>query len=362
MTVKIRKKISKYNHYNGRAGNSIDYIVIHYVGGVSTAADNATYFAGGNRGASAHFFVDDTSVWQSVAVKNGAWHCGGGRQSSEGGKFYGKCTNYNSIGIEMCCKKKNGKLYITDATKKNTAWLVKRLMKSRDIPASRVIRHFDVNGKYCPGGYCTDASWSKLKKQLTGGVSVAKTYKTSTYAKKIKTYLKKLGYFDGVINSKVTPEYTAAVKKVQNKYFKRSQDKDGVGGSDTLKLVKTLYNFRGIKNFTPDEFRCNCGHCTGYPAVISRQLLLNLQSLREKYGSITITSGVRCKWKNSRLTGSSSTSYHMKGKAADMYNANLTATRAKRNAFIKKWYKMKGAHYAYGNTPNMGNAVHVDVK
>ena len=45
-----------------------------------------------------------------------------------------------------------------------------------------------------------------------------------------------------------------------------------------------------------------------------------------------------------------------------MYNAKLTATRAKRNAFIKAWYKMKGAHYAYGNTSNMGNAVHVDVK
>ena len=360
--MKIQKKISKYNHYSGRSGQGIKYIVIHYVGAVSTAANNAAYFAGGDRGASAHYFVDDTSIWQSVEDKNAAWHCGGGRQSSDGGSLLGKCTNLNSIGIEMCCKKKDGKLYITDATKANTAWLVQYLMKKHSIPASRVVRHFDVNGKYCPGGYCNDKAWSKLKAQLTGGKNLAKKYKTSKYAKDIKKYLKAIGLFKGAVNNKVTPEYTEAVKTIQNKYFKRTQDRDGIGGADTLKLAKTLYNFRGIKNFTPAEFRCDCGHCTGYPAVVSRQLLLNLQTLRTKNGGITITSGVRCKYKNSRLTGSSSTSYHMKGKAADIYNAKLTATRVKRNAFIRVWYKMKGAHYAYGNTPNMGNAVHVDVK
>lgn len=359
--MKIQRKISKYNN-SPRSGQGIDYIVLHWVGAVSTAYNNACYFAGGDRNASAHYFVDDTSIWQSVEDSKASWHCGGGRQSSQGGSLLGKCTNYNSIGIEMCCRKKNGKLYITDAAIANTAILVKHLMTKYNIPASRVIRHFDVNGKRCPGNYCTDKTWAALKKKLVGDVKVATKYKTSKYAKSIKKYLKALGLYDGTINSYVTPVYTKAVKSVQNKYFKRSCDRDGIGGSDTLKLVKTLYNFRGIKHFKPSEFRCNCGHCTGYPVVISRRLLLNLDYLREKYGAITITSGLRCKWKNSRLSGSSSTSYHMKGKAADMYNYKLTATYAKRKAFIKRWYGFKGAHYAYGNTSNMGNAVHVDVK
>lgn len=187
-------------------------------------------------------------------------------------------------------------------------------------------------------------------------------YKTSSYAKKIKTGLKTLGYFNGTIDSYVTPEYTAAVLKFQKKAFKRASDQDGIGGNDTLIAVQTFVNFKDIKYFEPEEFRCNCGHCTGYPAVVNKQLLKNLDALRKEAGSITITSGLRCKWKNSRLSGSSSTSRHMSGKAADFYNAKLTGTKAKRTAMVKRWYKFKGANYSYANTAGMGNAVHCDVK
>lgn len=200
---------------------------------------------------------------------------------------------------------------------------------------------------------------AKVTKKATKAVT---KYKTSSYAKKIKTGLKKLGYFNGAIDSYVTPEYTAAVLKFQKKAFKRKEDQDSIGGNDTLIAVNTFVNFIGIKHFKPEEFRCNCGHCTGYPAVINAQLLKNLDHLRKNYGSITITSGVRCKWKNSRLSGSSSTSRHMTGKAADFYNNKLTGTKAKRTATVKKWYTLKSANYSYANTPGMGNAVHVDVK
>lgn len=187
-------------------------------------------------------------------------------------------------------------------------------------------------------------------------------YPTNKYAKDIKTYLKKLGYFDGAINSSVTPAYTKAVIEVQNKYFKRKQDRDGLGGSDTLILVKTLYNFRGIKNFKPEEFRCNCGHCTGYPAVVSRRLLLNLQDLRNKNGAISVSSGLRCVWKNNRLVGSSKTSDHLKGRAADFYNSKLTGTKARRSKFHILWKQYKGASYSYSETPNMGEYVHISTK
>lgn len=203
----------------------------------------------------------------------------------------------------------------------------------------------------------------KADAKTTKAVTKAATkYKTSSYAKKIKTGLKKLGYFDGAIDSYVTPEYTAAVLKFQKKAFRRVADQDGIGGSDTLIAVNTFVNFIGIKHFEPEEFRCNCGHCTGYPATVDAQLLKNLDNLRKNYGAITITSGVRCKWKNSSLSGSSSTSRHMKGKAADFYNAKLTGTKAKRTAMVKKWYTYKNANYSYANTSGMGNAVHVDVK
>lgn len=171
--MRIRRKISKYN-YTRVSNREIEYIVIHYVGAVSTAKANAQYFAGGNRNASAHYFVDDTSIYQSVEDKNAAWHCGGGLQGSGGHKFYKKCTNTNSIGIELCCKKKNGKLYITEKTIKRAIPLVQSLMRKYGIAAGRVIRHYDVTGKDCPAPYLNASKWAALKRRLTAGVKVKK--------------------------------------------------------------------------------------------------------------------------------------------------------------------------------------------
>lgn len=166
----IKQNITPYNKQKRtKAMNKDGYIVIHWVGAASSAKNNAAYFATGYRAASAHFFVDDAEIWQSVKTKNYAsWHCGGGLQSNAGHKYYGICRNDNSIGIEMCCAKdKDGKLYITDKTINRTAKLVKWLMSYYNIPASHVIRHFDVTGKDCPHGYTTSTAWKKLKERLT---------------------------------------------------------------------------------------------------------------------------------------------------------------------------------------------------
>ena len=229
-----------------------------------------------------------------------------------------------------------------------------------DIKYFDTAKECEAYGKALAKGLCKYLG-VQFKESKSTTTTVVK-YKTNSYAKDIKTALKKLGYFDGTIDNKVTPEYTAAVLKFQQRAFKRKADQDGIGGNDTLIAAKTFVNFKNIKYFEPEEFRCNCGKCTGYPAVVNLQLLKNLDAIREKYGSIQITSGLRCKAYNSKLSGSSSTSRHMKGKAADWYNVKLTSTKAKRNSTIKMWYSYKNANYAYGNTPNMGNAVHTDVK
>lgn len=54
--LQINKKISNYNFgYNNRK----EYIILHYTGNRGdTAKDNVDYFYGGNRGASAHYFVN----------------------------------------------------------------------------------------------------------------------------------------------------------------------------------------------------------------------------------------------------------------------------------------------------------------
>lgn len=170
--MKINKLITKVNRYTGRNGNSIKYIVIHYVGATGSAYNNCKYFYDVDRSASAHYFVGhDGEIWQCVNDTDSAWHCGGGRQTSQGGLYLGKCTNYNSIGIEMCVNYANGSWVYNDATINSTADLVKYLMNKYNINASHVIRHFDVNGKLCPANYTTDSSWKALHTKLTTSTS-----------------------------------------------------------------------------------------------------------------------------------------------------------------------------------------------
>ena len=181
MSIKINKKISKYNHYDMN-NRKIKYIVIHWVGEASSAKNNADYFYSADRSASAHYFVDDKEIWQSVLDKNAAWAVGGGPldQASPyakyGKKYFNKCTNSNSISIEMCCKKNSqGKLYITDETIDLTAELVQMLQKKYSISDKNVIRHFDVNGKLCPGTHIEELKWEKLHSKLVGNYFKVRT-------------------------------------------------------------------------------------------------------------------------------------------------------------------------------------------
>ena len=166
----INKMISKYN-FSSRSVNAIKYIVMHYTGNqTDTAKANANYFAGGDRGASAHFFVDANSIYQSVDLNNAAWHCG---KNYGSGNLFGKCTNLNSIGIEMCST--NGS--IETKTINRAVDLVKWLMQKYSIPASNVVRHYDVCSKRCPGwaGWLppNEGKWTAFKAQIGAGPAPA---------------------------------------------------------------------------------------------------------------------------------------------------------------------------------------------
>lgn len=134
-----------------RNNNKIEYIVLHYVGAVSTAKNNAEYLhRDSNLGWSAHFFVDEHSIFQSVPLDKSAGHCG---VDYSGGKspYWGKCKNKNSIGIEMCCKiDSKGNWFIEPETVSKTLELVTWLMSVFGIDVDHVLRHYDVCWKTCP--------------------------------------------------------------------------------------------------------------------------------------------------------------------------------------------------------------------
>ena len=174
-------------HTTAKMKRSIEWIVMHYTAGVTSkygsASSLAEYFATRKDNCSADFAVDDVEVVQyNPDIRNRyTWHCGGNKYNNSGGKFYGICTNANSIGIEVCSTNSTGKMQsandksysFTDSAIENSKELVKYLMKEYGIDKDHVIRHYDVNGKPCPGviGWNKESGseekWEKFKASIS---------------------------------------------------------------------------------------------------------------------------------------------------------------------------------------------------
>lgn len=169
MAFKSKKLISNRRNYGSKRSTSlIKYLVYHYTANDGdTDEANAKYFHNNVVKASAHRFVDDDSVTISVPDNYVAWHCGGGLQGSKGHTYYKKCTNTNSIGIEMCDTKRNGKYEVTPKTRSNAIALGKELVKKYGIKKENVIRHYDVTGKNCPAYFVKDEeAWIKFRNEI----------------------------------------------------------------------------------------------------------------------------------------------------------------------------------------------------
>lgn len=192
-----------------------------------------------------------------------------------------------------------------------------------------------------------------------------------------QTYLKYLGLYKGSIDGiegRLTKE---GYKSLQNKFFTRKSDRDGKYGRNTDMLLVNAYNVKKYtKNFSLSEFKCGCNtkYCTGYPAYLNINLLRNLQTMRDNYGAITITSPLRCSKHNANIGGVAG-SYHTKGKALDLYNVRFSSSFTNRKYAIEKWLLLPKANMAYQNgymhykgksvtgynAPKMGNVIHVQV-
>ena len=233
MGYKLYKKLTKVN-YTHMSNKKNEYIVIHYTGNATdTALANARYFDTVNRGASANYFVDQTSVYQCVLDSDKAWHVGVNYGNHT---LFGKCTNSNSIGIEMCSNKKK----IAQDTYNNTVALTKKLMKKYNIPASRVVRHYDVCNKVCPGwsGWTrkNDKIWKQFKKdiQATASVSSSAVTKKPSSISNEYTYTKFLSDLRTILGLKSN----ASKKTILSKTITVSENKN-----NTHKVVKPIQKY-----------------------------------------------------------------------------------------------------------------------
>lgn len=251
--IKVNSSLPSHSgNFDRLSCRTISYVVMHYTGNTKdTAKANSNYFhTSGNRYASAHFFVDETSIYQSVKLKDRAWHCGTGSNS---GYFHPSCRNSNSIGIEMCT---SGSYKVSQKTQKNAAYLCAYLCKKIGISASEVdkyvLRHYDVTHKRCPA-------------QMSGSGNEEWT----EFKAKVKKILR-----NGSLNSstpKKEPTKPTAPKKEKKVTATKSADKFDKDVSGTYKTTANL-NLRdgaGVSNKSlvviPEDTKVQC---YGYYSVV----------------------------------------------------------------------------------------------
>lgn len=120
-------------------------------------------------------------------------------------------------------------------------------------------------------------------------------------------------------------------------------------------VKKAETDWKGVKYFKKEEFKCKCGkYCNGYPADVSAELLALADNVRAHFGApVSVSSGLRCSIHNANVGGASQ-SRHMSGKAMDFCVRGKTAAEVL--AYVKT---LKGVRYTYAINSTY---VHMDVE
>ena len=169
--MKHNKKFTPYNR-SKMSNKDNKYLVIHWVGAVSTSKNNADYFARKYVGASAHYFVDgnadeNQAVWQIVGENNAAWHVGAKTYK------HPECRNTNSIGIEICCIKKNGQTIMDPIAIERASILAKSIIDMWGIKRENILRHWDITLKNCPAEFVASPKrWNDFINKIYGSTPV----------------------------------------------------------------------------------------------------------------------------------------------------------------------------------------------
>ena len=233
---------------NRKTGKKVKYVVVHYTGTTASAANNCKYFGGGNRNASADYFIDTNGKiykFNSNCKIYYTWHCG------DGAGKYG-ITNANSIGIEVVSAGKE----FTAKQKESLRKLVRAIMAEYNIPASRCVRHWDASRKCCPAPYAGSTAknkkWNTLHDTITkASTSASSNTSTNTSASSsFKSYKVKITANDGLnVREGASANYNIVKQNGKNFVLKKGEvytiidEKNGWGklksGTGWIKLSYT---------------------------------------------------------------------------------------------------------------------------
>lgn len=148
-------------HITKSPSRSIKYLAIHYTEGSSSAKGRARALKHvfEQRKASADFAVDDAEMVQ-LNPDPANYYCWAVGDKKADKVNCPDANNRNTISIEVCSTLRKGTSLekpnhegwsYTEAAIANAEKLAEILMRKYKIPIDRVVRHYDISGKLCPG-------------------------------------------------------------------------------------------------------------------------------------------------------------------------------------------------------------------
>lgn len=170
-----------------------EFIVVHNTANDSTAMNEINYMITNAHKTSFHYAIDDKNIIQGIPDNRNAWQAGDGVNG---------IGNRKGLSIEICYSKSGGEKF--DKAEQLAAKFIAYKLKEYGWDISKVKKHQDFSGKYCPHR-TLDLGWNRFLNMvskeyellLKGGIEVEDKNTPSTWAKEAWEWAKKEKITDG---------------------------------------------------------------------------------------------------------------------------------------------------------------------
>lgn len=151
----LKQKFIDESKYSIKCPYEMDaeFIVVHNTYNDAMAINEVNYMANNAQKTSFHIAVDDKEAIQAIPFDRNAFHAGDGNGDG----------NRKGIAIEICYSKSGGEKF--EKAKANAIEVIVDILKERNWDITKVRKHQDFNGKYCPHRIL-DEGWDKFIAQI----------------------------------------------------------------------------------------------------------------------------------------------------------------------------------------------------
>lgn len=172
------------------------FIVVHNTANDASAESEVKYMIANNYSVSFHYAVDDKTIIKAIPENRNAFHAGDGKN--------GKGNRYG-LSVEICYSKSGGEKFIK--AEENAAKFISELLKSYGWDTSKVKKHQDFSGKYCPHR-TIDMGWDRFLNMIREEGKTVKKLKDieGHYAEKHIQDLYDMGVINGDENGNFRPD------------------------------------------------------------------------------------------------------------------------------------------------------------